>query len=50
MNQQQLNRGRTFTSVRFNQDKTTPGQNSPQKPKYQGGFGGHRGSTKQGNG
>ena len=50
MNQQQLNRGRNFTSVRFNQDKTAPGQSSSQKPKYQGCFCGHRGSTKQGNG
>ena len=49
MNQQQLNRGRTFTSVRFNQDKTPPGQSSS-RTKYQGGFGGHRGSTKPGNG
>ena len=49
MNKQQLNRGPTFTSVRFNQDKTPPGQSSS-RPKYQGGFGGHRGSTKPGNG
>jgi hypothetical protein len=35
MNTQQLNRGRNFNSVRFNQDKTAPGQSSSQKPKYQ---------------
>jgi len=45
MNQQQLNRGRNFTSVRFNHDKPAPGPSSPQKPKYQGGSGGHRGSV-----
>ena len=50
MNQQQLNRGRNFTSVRFNHDKPAPGPSSPQKPKYQGGSGGHRGSPKPGNG
>jgi hypothetical protein len=38
MNTQQLCRGRNFNSVRFNQDKTAPGQ-SPQKPKYQGSSG-----------
>jgi hypothetical protein len=48
MNSQQLNRGCNFNSVRFNQDKTAPGQSS-QKPKYQGGIGGHRGSKHQGN-
>jgi hypothetical protein len=50
MNSQKLNHGRNFTSVRFNQDKTAPGQSSSQKPKYQGGIGGHRGSKHQGNG
>jgi hypothetical protein len=49
MNKQQLNRGPTFSSVRFNQDKTPPGQSSS-RAKYQGGFGGHCGSTKPGNG
>ena len=34
MNKQQLNRGPTFTSVRFNQDKTPPGQSSS-RPKNQ---------------
>ena len=38
MNPQQLSRGRNFNSVRFNQDKTAPGQSS-HKPKYQGSIG-----------
>jgi len=37
MNTQQLNRGRNFNSVRFNQDKTAPGQSSSQKPKPSNG-------------
>jgi hypothetical protein len=49
MNTQQLNRGRNFNSVRFNQDNAAPGHSS-QKPKYQGSRGGHHGSKHQGNG
>jgi hypothetical protein len=48
MNAQQLNRGRNFNSVRFNQDNAAPGHSS-QKPKYQGSRGGHHGSKHQGN-
>jgi hypothetical protein len=47
MNAQQLNRGRNFNSVRFNQDKGAPGHSS-QKPEYQGSNGGHHGPKHQG--
>jgi hypothetical protein len=52
MNAQQLNRGRNFNSVRFNQDKGAPGHSTHKllKPKYQGNRDGHHGSKQQGNG